>query len=396
MRNFYFFIGLLVISFQKLHAQSLNLSDSSEISIVTAGPGDALFEAFGHSAIRVKDPTQNIDNIYNYGLFDFNQPNFYLNFTKGKLWYRLGKGSYQNFVYSYHLQERWLKTQILNLTLDEKQQFFELLETNALPENANYLYDPFFNNCSTKLRDITKQVLMDKVQFPTSLSEENFTLRQLMNQQIHWNTWGSFGINIALGQILDREISSEKYMYLPDYLYLSYQKATKKNHNSYKSLVRKNTMVLDHDEKEVKIHPLNPFLVFSILLMIVALITYQDNKRNIRTRWLDFILFFTSGILGVVITFLWFFTDHATTPYNLNFLWAFPFNIVVGFLLLKTAIDRWMIIYTKLLLLLLSSFMIVWIFGIQLMSFSLIPLIGILILRYAYLLKYFKKSSSIF
>ena len=392
MRKFYFFIALLVISFQKLHAQSVNLSDSSEISIVTVAPGDALFEAFGHSAIRVKDPIQNIDNIYNYGLFDFNQPNFYLNFTKGKLWYRLGKGSYQNFVYYYHLQERWLKTQILNLTLDEKQQFFELLETNALPENANYLYDPFFNNCSTKLRDITKQVLMDKVQFPSSLSEENFTLRQLMNQQIHWNTWGSFGINIALGQILDREISSEEYMYLPDYLYLSYQKATKKDNNSNISLVKKNTTVLDHEEKKVKIHPLNPFLVFSILFMIIAFVTYQDNKRNIRSGWLDFILFFTTGILGVVITFLWFFTDHATTPYNFNILWAFPLNIVVGFLLLKTTIDRWMIIYTKLLLLLLASFMIIWIFGIQLMSFSLIPLIGMLVLRYAYLLKFFKKA----
>ena len=392
MRKFYFFIGLLVISFQKLTAQSVNLSDSSEISIVTVGPGDALFEAFGHSAIRIKDPTQGIDNIYNYGLFDFNQPNFYLNFTKGKLWYRLGKGSYQNFVYYNHLQKRWLKTQILNLTLDEKQLFFERLETNALPENAAYLYDPFFNNCATKLRDITKQVLMNKVQFPPSLTEENFTLRQLMNQQIHWNTWGSFGINIALGQLLDREISSEEYMYLPDYLHLSYQKATKKDNYSNTSLVKENTVVLDHDEKEVKIHPLSPFLVFSILLMIVTVLTYHDNKRKTRSIWLDLVLFFTTGILGVVITFLWFFTDHATTPYNLNILWAFPLNTIVGLLLLKTIANKWIIIYIKLVLLLLLSFVFIWIFGIQLMPFSLIPIIGMLVLRYAYLLKSLKEA----
>lgn len=392
MRKIYFFIVLLVISFQKLQAQSLYLSDSSEISIVTVGPGEALFEAFGHSAIRVSDPVLRIDNVYNYGLFDFNQPNFYLNFTKGKLWYRLGRGSYQNFVYNYHLQERWLKTQILNLTLDEKQQFFELLETNVLPENATYLYDPFFNNCSTKLRDITKQVLMNKVQFPTSLSEENFTLRQLMNQQIHWNTWGSLGINIALGQLLDREISSPEYMYLPDYLHLSFQKATKKDRNLDIPLVIKDALVLDHDEKEVRIHPLNPFVVFTILFIITALITYQDYKRNMRSKWLDLILFFSTGILGVVITFLWFFTDHATTPYNLNILWAFPLNTIVGFLLLKKTIDRWTIIYTKLILLLLVFFMVIWIIGFQLMSFTLIPLIGILVLRFAYLLKSFKRT----
>ncbi|CAI8406782.1 MAG: Uncharacterised protein [Flavobacterium sp. SCGC AAA160-P02] len=387
MRKIYFLIVLIVISLQSVYAQSLKLSESSEISIITVGPGEALFEAFGHSAIRVKDPILRIDFVYNYGLFDFNQPNFYLNFTKGILWYRLGRGSYQNFVYSYHLQERWLKTQILNLTLDEKQQFFELLETNALPENADYSYDPFFNNCSTKLRDITMQVLMDKVQFPSSLSEENFTLRQLMNQKIHWNTWGSFGINLALGSKLDQKITAEQYMYLPDYVYVAFENATKKENNLVVPLVIKSTNILNHNEKEWQFNWFSPLIIFSVLFLITFTITYKDQKRKKRSKWLDFILYFFTGILGVLILFLWFFTDHSTTPNNFNFLWAFAPNIFIAFMLLKRKLNTWVIRYCKLIILLLFIYSVIWIFGIQLMSLCMLPILGILLLRNYFLIK---------
>ena len=85
MKKIHFYIVLLFIISQNIQSQSSKLSVYSEISIITVGPGNVLFEAFGHSAIRVKDPVLRMDAVYNYGLFDFNQPNFYLNFIKGKL-----------------------------------------------------------------------------------------------------------------------------------------------------------------------------------------------------------------------------------------------------------------------------------------------------------------------
>ena len=79
MKKTYFFILLLVSILQNIQSQEYKLSKQSEISIITVGPGDILYEAFGHSAIRVSDPVIGMDNIFNYGLFDFNQPNFYTN-----------------------------------------------------------------------------------------------------------------------------------------------------------------------------------------------------------------------------------------------------------------------------------------------------------------------------
>ena len=168
---------------QNIQSQELKLSKQSEISIITVGPGEVLYEAFGHSAIRVKDSVLGMDNIFNYGLFDFNQPNFKLNFTKGKLLYKLGKRPFKNFVVNNYYQERWMKAQVLNLSQLEKQNMYALLEENALPQNAEYLYDPYFNNCATKLRDITKEILGNKFHFPSSFSDENYHLEATYGQR---------------------------------------------------------------------------------------------------------------------------------------------------------------------------------------------------------------------
>ena len=136
MKKTYFFILLLVSTLQNIQSQEYKLSKQSEISIITVGPGDILYEAFGHSAIRVSDPVIGMDNIFNYGLFDFNQPNFYTNFVKGRLLYKVGKQSFGRFITSYNYQKRWMKEQVLNLSQVEKQDMYALLEQNVLPHNA--------------------------------------------------------------------------------------------------------------------------------------------------------------------------------------------------------------------------------------------------------------------
>ena len=387
MRKIYFFILLLFISFQNIQSQGLQLSVYSEISIITVGPGDALFEAFGHSAIRVKDPVLQMDVVYNYGLFDFNQPDFYLNFTKGKLLYKLGKGPFKNFVLNYNYQQRWIKAQVLNLSQQERQKMYGLLEVNALRENAEYLYDPYFNNCATKLRDITKEVLGDEVQFPTSYSEENYSLRQLMNKEISWNTWGNFGINLALGNKLDKDISAEQYMYLPDYVYLAYKKANKTENGKTISLVKNESPILNFKEKEIKIVWYNPIFIFSVLLLVTIVITYRDQKRNKRSKWLDFTVYFTTGVIGLLICFLWFFTDHFTTPNNFNFLWAFFPNVFISFIFLKKKLPSWINQYNRFILLLLLATVVVWLFEIQQFSIVIIPILALLFLRNLYLLR---------
>ena len=128
----YIFLLFFLLIFKSFQGQ-VQLSVYSEISVVTAGPGTELYEAFGHSAIRIKDPMLQLDLIYNFGMFDFNQPNFYSNFVKGKLLYSLGRYPFEYFLTSYQQDKRWVKQQVLNLTQDEKQAFFTYLENNAFP-----------------------------------------------------------------------------------------------------------------------------------------------------------------------------------------------------------------------------------------------------------------------
>ena len=393
MKQTFLFIFIFFVSIQYNFSQKLVLSDQSEISIITAGPGDVLYEAFGHSAIRVKDPTLNLDIIFNYGLFDFNQPNFYVNFVKGRLLYRLGKQSFRRFITSYDYQQRWVKDQVLNLSLVDRIKVFEYLNENSLPENAEYLYDPYFNNCATKLRDIAKEILGNKIQFPSSFSDENFTLRQLMNQELPWNTWGSFGINLALGNTLDKEIIADNYMYLPDYVHKGFQKATITENKITTPLVLEESQLLRYPEKQIKIQWYNPFFVFSLLLLITIVVTFRDQKRNIRSKWLDFTLFFVTGVLGIIICFLWFFTDHYTAPNNFNLLWAFVLNFFVAFILLKSRIPSWTSNYLLFYLFLLFGTIVISFIGLQQFSNAVFPIIAMLFLRtfYIYRLLTFKK-----
>jgi len=393
MKQTFLFIFIFFVSIQHNFSQKLVLSDQSEISVITAGPGDVLYEAFGHSAIRVKDPTLNLDIIFNYGLFDFNQPNFYVNFVKGRLLYRLGKQSFRRFITSYDYQQRWVKDQVLDLSLVDRIKIFEYLNENSLPANAEYLYDPYFNNCATKLRDITKEILGNKIQFPSSFSDENFSLRQLMNQELPWNTWGSFGINLALGNTLDKELIADNYMYLPDYVHKGFQKATITENKITTPLVLEERQLLRYTEKQIKIQWYNPFFVFSLLLLITIVVTFRDQKRNIRSKWLDFTLFFVTGVLGIIICFLWFFTDHYTAPNNFNLLWAFVLNFFVAFILLKSRIPSWISKYLLFYLFLLFGAIVTSFIGLQQFSNAVFPIMALLFLRtfYIYRLLTFKK-----
>lgn len=361
------------------HSQYKKLSPNAEVSIITAGPGKVLYEGFGHSTIRVKD--NNFDTAYNYGIFDFNAPNFYANFTKGKLLYRLESYPFHYFVRSYQNDKRWVKEQVLNLNQLEKQAFYEYLENNAKPENAIYLYDPFFNNCATIVREITEKILKNKVAFHTNHIQHNRSFRELMNNEIPWNTWGSFGINLALGSKLDKSASAKEHMYLPDFVNAGFKNATVTQNGKKEDLIKSDKYILNFEEIKITSSFFNPFSIFSLFLLMGLYITFRDHKRKKRTKWFDFILFFSTGLVGVLIVFLWFFTDHSTTPSNFNFLWAFAPNSIIAFVLLKNDIKKWVPYYFSILIIFLIMIPVIWLAKIQLFPLASIPLILLLTLR---------------
>jgi hypothetical protein len=386
MKKNYVFLFFLFLFTKSFYAQ-VNLSVYSEVSIITAGPGTELYEAFGHSAIRIKDPVLRLDLIYNYGMFDFNAPNFYSNFTKGNLLYRLGRYKFEYFLAGYKRDKRWVKQQVLNLNQDERQAFFMYLENNVLPENASYSYDPYFNNCATKLRDITTTILGDKINLSDKNLDKNLSFRQLMDKEIPWNTWGSFGINLALGSKLDQKADFRQYMYLPDYVYSIFNNSTLFIQNQPKKLIKREDVLLNFKELEQETSIYNPFLIFSIISLIGIFLTYSDFKNKKRSKWIDFVILFTTGIVGVLIVFLWFFTDHSTAPNNFNFLWAFAPNLIIAFLILGQQQQKWLNYYFKFSLFLLTIIPILWIVKVQLFPIAVIPLLILLFTRYLFLSK---------
>lgn len=364
-------------------AQYKKLSPNAEVSIITGGPGALLYEGFGHSTIRIKDT--DFDTAYNYGIFDFNAPNFYLNFTKGRLLYKLERYPFQYFVRGYEREKRWIKEQVLSLNQQEKQAFFEYLENNAKPENATYLYDPFFNNCATILREITSIILKEKVTFYSHHIEKKSSFRTLMNAQIPWNTWGSFGINLALGSKLDHIATEKEHMYLPSFVYEGFKNARISSEGKEKSLVKAAHYILTYDKVPISSSLLSPLFVFIGIFIMGISITYRDIHRKVRSKWFDFTLFFTTGLIGLLITFLWFFTNHSTTPENYNLLWAFAPNFFIAFYLLKERPKKWVRNYVIGVLLLLCLIPFIWWTQVQQFPTAITPLLVLLALRFYYL-----------
>lgn len=380
MRNLKFLLFSFILMISVGFKGQVQLSVYSEISIITVDSGDNLYESFGHSALRLKDPVLNLDLVYNYGVFDFNAPNFYTNFVQGRLLYKLVRYNFSYFLDGYTKDKRWIKQQVLNLTQPERQTFFLYLEQNAAPKNATYLYDPFFDNCASRLKDITKDILKEKVDFVDDGIKKDLSFRELMNDQFHWNTWGSFGINMALGNKLDKKRNPIEYTYLPDYIYEIFKRSTITRNGKTEPLVKKEILLTDFPSQNSSSFLFSPLMVFGLLFLIVLYISFKQKKSIL--RFFDGTLLMITGLIGTFLLFLWFFTNHSTAPNNFNILWAFPPNVYIGLLILRNKIKSWFGFYFKLLIALIGLLFIFWIFKIQAYSYAILPVLASLQLRY--------------
>ena len=210
---------LTLFSLCSLTSQAITLSGTARISLMTVAPGAELYSTFGHSALRVFDPERGLDKIYNYGTFDFDQPNFYLNFVRGRLLYSLATESFRSFEYGNRLEQRQMKEQVLALRPDQKQRLFDLLEENATPANRDYLYDFFYDNCATRIRDVLQKATSDSLQWERNQLPEGTTLRDLLGFYLTEHPWTQYGINLVLGKPTDRLADTYSSMFLPDYLH---------------------------------------------------------------------------------------------------------------------------------------------------------------------------------
>ena len=224
--NRYFFILLAILFFP---AKNFAQTDSCavKISVLTVTPGEELYSTFGHSALRVQDNSNHTDVIYNYGTFNFDEPDFYVKFIRGKLTFYLSTDDYDSFTYSNKEDGRGTTEQVLNLTCAEKYNMIMLLKANMMGENRKYKYDFTFDNCTTRLRDLIEKSAQSPVHFGNILTSKK-TFRDLIYEYLDKNDkqWSKLGIDILLGKPTDAVMQPEQAMFLPDYLSNTLDKTT--------------------------------------------------------------------------------------------------------------------------------------------------------------------------
>ena len=299
------------------------------ISLLTCTPGAELYSVFGHTALRVVDSAAGTDIVYNYGTFDFDDPNFYTKFVRGKLMYFLSQESFQNFKYEYEYFKRGITEQVLSFNCTEKKAIQEKLFENMQEQNRYYKYDFLKDNCTTRLRDIifnSASIKKDSLRYSylVSSSFRDYLHTYLDRAKMPWTT---LCIDLLLGAESDMKMSLYESMFLPDYL----QKEVANIKINNKNLVAEEKILVDDLQATPQSTALFLLPIFIVGLLMIVMILLGVSKNETFTKYqvgFDRLMFLVSGLLGLLLVFTWFGTDHQSFRYNLNIIWAFPFNIV--------------------------------------------------------------------
>jgi hypothetical protein len=327
------------------------LSDGAEISVLTCGPGQALYAAFGHTAIRVSDSEHHIDQVYNYGTFDFATPNFYVKFLTGKLDYMLAVSSFDDFVSEYKAENRWVYEQKLLIPQSIKQRIYDSLQIELLPENRFYRYDFFRNNCSTKAIDLILVFTATGSMIDSLKTESGQTFRQALKPFVAGREWLNLGINLLLGPYADQPMSKLQSTYLPENLMHVIESVGIAN--TSKGIAE------DGFQPSIPVEPNRPLIIFWVLTFALVIEALWLKTSRKTTDLIDACLFSTAGLLGILFVFFWIWSDHVSLHLNLNLFWANPLNFLLVWGILKSMkklVRLYLIFYALALFFLLINF----------------------------------------
>ena len=300
---------LLLVSFFG-YSQNIQLSDETEVSILTCGTGNESYSLYGHTGIRIKDIQNNLDIVYNYGTFDFETPNFILKFVKGDLQYFMSVSNYPNFEYGYQYENRSIYQQTLSLSQEKKQQLFESLNSDLNSDKRFYTYKFIDRNCTNMVVDKVNAVLGQKI-IKTKKPVE-ITYREILFPYSKQHFFEQLGINIIFGTKVDQKA---KRLFLP----LELLAVLKETRVDEKPLVTATKTLFEARPTTFTPSVLNSIYVIIVFLGSIVLV----NKKGINLFY-----FGSMGLVGLFLCLVGFYSFHEEVMWNYNALLFNPLYLI--------------------------------------------------------------------
>lgn len=293
-------------------------NDSLEISLLTCEPHQNVYSLYGHSAIHVRNHSNGVDVVVNYGMFSFDKPFFILRFVFGLTDYYMAIEPYDYFCEQYFSYGSGVFEQVLNLNSEEKSKIVRALEENYRPENRIYRYNYFYDNCTTRARDILLKQLNGKIVFPAHQHNEKATFRKLIHNCNYEHPWAAFGNDLLLGYQADLTIDDKDMQFIPGNLKADFDQALFiKSGEQPRKLIKVGRWIVPKQkqivEKEFLIAPFTTCLIIGFLIISIS-VCELFIKRYIFL--LDYLLLPVCGILGIILLAM-VFSKHPTV--NVNF-----------------------------------------------------------------------------
>lgn len=348
-----------------------------KISLLTCGTGEELYSLFGHTALRIQDTVFHTDVVYNWGGFDYDTPNFYLKFMRGQLLYFASESSFQDFLVEYREDNRSVYEQVLNVDSTDKAILLQALGDNLQPDKIYYKYDFLLDNCTTRVRDILLKHV-PQAAIKGSIVEPGTTSRDMIHFYLDrgGQPWAKLGIDILLGQRVDQKVNNQDAMFMPEFLMKGIDSTTFSN----KNIVGNKQLVLDGSQPAEHLHIYQPLIFFSIISVLFFCIYFFNTKNKRFAAVLDGLLLYVTGLIGFVVVFMWFFTDHTVCKNNFNIAWALPTNFIAAFFAAKKSRGNY--VYFRTVSIITILLIIAWFWLPQQMNIALLPVILLLLYRY--------------
>jgi len=319
LKKYIFLFLLSAICIVQVQAQALDtnaLKPRIQFSIITCAAGSDIYTTWGHTAVRVVDSVNNTDIVFNYGTFNFNEPNFIAKFVKGDLLYFVSVNNYADFLTEYQYEKRNVYEQVLKLSTAEKIKWYTALQVNMIGDNRFYLYNFITDNCTTRIKD----GLFKNSNFqPTSLSIKSFRSEVVSAPYQQGLPWIGLGIDLLLGAYSDQKPSDYQAAFLP--FLLHQQVAT-----TGRLVAKENVLKFATETATTGNTP------FFILLFIVVVYAFFSRWNSLTTQRLakvmDVVLLLSFTLGGSLMVYMSLFSKHTACYQNYNLMWMHPLYLI--------------------------------------------------------------------